>query len=92
MPRNLINVTVAVIAFGCGVIGSTIAWSSIGGLPDQATAQVAAPSPVNPYRAKADFDRVFAEARAAAMPDRKGMPAIREKLRDTGWKMINSGR
>jgi hypothetical protein len=92
MPRNLITVTVALIAFGCGVIGSTIAWSSIGTLPGQAGAQTEASNPVSAYRTKADFDRVFIEAQAAGMSDRKGLPAIREKLRDAGWKVINSAR
>jgi hypothetical protein len=92
MPRNLITVTVAIIAFGCGVVGSTIAWSSIGTLPGQASSQMEASRPAAAYRTKADFDGVFAEVRAAGTPDRKGLPAIREKLRDAGWKTISSPR
>jgi hypothetical protein len=72
MPRNLITVTVALIAFGCGVIGSTIAWSSIGTLPGQANSQTEASNPVTANRTKADFDRAFIEAQTAGMPQSQG--------------------
>ena len=80
MSRHLATVAVAVIALFCGVIGSTIAWSS-GGIALE-----------RPALAKADFDRAFADVLAAATFDRPGAAATREGLRDLGWKRINSAR
>jgi hypothetical protein len=87
MSRHL--VAVAVIALFCGVIGSTIAWSS-GGIALERPAQALA-NP-DPYQTKADFDRAFSDVLAAATPDRPGAAATREGLRDLGWKRINSAR
>jgi hypothetical protein len=89
MSRHLITVAVAVVALFCGVIGSTIAWSS-GGI---ALERPAAKADLDrPYQTKADFDRAFADVLAAATLDRPGAAATREALRDLGWKRINSAR
>jgi hypothetical protein len=89
MSRHLATVAVAVIALFCGVIGSTIAWSS-GGIALERTAQTRADD--RSYPTKADFDRTFADVLAAATLGRPGAAATREGLRDLGWKRINSAR
>jgi hypothetical protein len=90
MSRHLVTVAVAVIALGCGVIGSTIAWSSGGLALDRALQNKAGQD--RPYQTKADFDRAFADVLAAATLDRPGAAATREQLRDLGWRRINSAR
>ena len=90
MSRHLATVAVAVIALFCGVIGSTIAWSS-GGIALERPALAKADQD-RPYQTKADFDRAFADVLAAATFDRPGAAATREGLRDLGWKRVNSAR
>jgi hypothetical protein len=53
MSRHLATVAVAVIALFCGVIGSTIAWSS-GGIAIERTSQTKADD--RSYPTKADFE------------------------------------
>ena len=89
MSHHLATVAVAVIALFCGVIGSTIAWSS-GGIALDRAPQTKADD--RSYPTKAEFDRAFADVLAAAALERPGAAATREGLRDLGWKRINSAR
>jgi len=75
MSRLLTRARLAIGVAICVAIGSLIAWSSFAGSTD-------APA----YLTKADFDQAFADAAAG---HREFTPTDREKLRDSGWRLIN---
>jgi hypothetical protein len=64
----------AIVGVTCIAIGSTIAWSNIGGSTG-----------VRAYVTKADFDQAFADASAGR---RESEPTIREKFREAAAKEV----
>ncbi len=77
MSRQLIRGFVAAVVIGGVVINSHVAWSN-----------TAEPVGGHVYVTRAEFDQAFADAAAAS---RSGnTPANRERLRNVGWKHLNT--
>ncbi len=81
MSRQFIHARTAIIALGCVVLGSTVAWSNLAAPADSHAFVSYA------FTTKVNFDQVFADASALSRPD--NTPVNREKLRNAGWKRIN---
>jgi hypothetical protein len=69
-----LHVFLAIVALTCIAIGSSLAWSNIGGSGGGRA-----------YVTKADFDQAFAEVAAA---QRESEPIISEKFREAAAKRV----
>jgi hypothetical protein len=77
VSRQLIKGLVAAIAIGGAAVNSNVAWSN-----------TIEPAGGRAYVTRAEFDQVFADAAAASRTG--NTPATRERLRNVGWKHLNT--